>query len=256
MSGATKWVFRFDELEAVEAHVGGDPEKLRGLLGGKGASLAGMSRLGVPVPPGFTVTAEACNAFLAADGAFPEGMWEQELTAIKAIEKASGRRFGSPEAPLLVSCRSGSKFSMPGMMDTILNVGLNDEVAEAMAAQTGDARFAYDLYRRLMQMMGSIVLGIPSDLFEARLSERRETAGVENDTDLSADDWREVVESFRALVRTYTGSDFPSDPYGQLELATAAVFRSWNGRRARDYREATGIAYDLGTAVSVQAMVF
>jgi len=256
MSDATKWVYLFSEIDQLEALLAGDWERVRALLGGKGANLAEMCRLGVPVPPGFTVTSQACNAFLAHGETLPPGMWEQELAAIEAIENTTGKKFGSPDRPLLVSCRSGSKISMPGMMDTILNVGMNDEVAQGMAAQTGDARFAFDLYRRLVQMLGSVVLGVPAELFEARITERRKAAGVEYDTQLSADDWRELVAVFKGIVKDYRGVDFPSDPKGQLALATAAVFRSWNGPRAREYRDATGIPDDLGTAVTVQAMVF
>ena len=160
MSEDAKWVYAFDEVGAAEEQVGGDWDRVRGLLGGKGANLADMTRLGVPVPHGFTVTTEACNAYLREDGVLPVDVWEQELAAIEAIEKATGRSFGNPKNPLLVSCRSGSKFSMPGMMDTILNIGLNDSVAEGMVEQTGDPRFVFDLYRRLVQMFGSVVLGV------------------------------------------------------------------------------------------------
>jgi pyruvate,orthophosphate dikinase len=229
---------------------------VRGLLGGKGANLGDMSRLAAPVPPGFTVTTEACNAFLAAGEKFPEGMWEQELEAVAAIEVATGRTFGDPNGPLLVSCRSGSKFSMPGMMDTILNIGLNDNVAEGMIARTGDARFVYDLYRRLVQMFGNVVLDVPDRVFEDLLRDRCQRLGLASDTDFGADDWQAVTEQFKEMVRTYTGTEFPSDPYRQLELATRAVFRSWNGKRAIEYRRASNIADDLGTAVNIQTMVF
>ena len=154
-----KWVYLFNEVEEAENHVGGDWEGVRALLGGKGANLAEMTRIDVPVPPGFIVTTEACNAYLAAGQQFPEGLWEQELAALKATEQATGKSFGDPNKPLLVSCRSGAKFSMPGMMDTVLNIGLNDEVAEGMVKLTGDERFVYDCYRRLVQMFGSVVHG-------------------------------------------------------------------------------------------------
>ena len=251
-----KWVYRFDEVEEAEARGEGEWDRVRGLLGGKGANLADMTRLGVPIPPGFTVTTEACNAYLAADEMFPDGLWQQVLDAIASMERASGKRFGATDDPLLVSCRSGSKFSMPGMMDTILNIGLNDEVAAGMAERSGDTRFVYDLYRRLVQMFGGVVLGVPDELFEARLAARRSAAGVERDTQLSGDDWRAVVGVFKDIVASYTGSEFPADPQEQLRLATAAVFRSWNGKRAKDYRQATGIDDSLGTAVNIQAMVF
>jgi len=251
-----KYVYLFSELDQAEAAVGGDWDAVRGLLGGKGANLADMTRLGVPVPPGFTVTTEACNAFLAGDGRFPEGMWEQELAAVEALERATDRRFGNPERPLLVSCRSGAKFSMPGMMDTVLNIGLNDEVVEGIARTTGDRRFAFDLYRRLIHMFGSVVLRIPDEAFEEVITRQREGAGVALDTELSAADWEAVVERFHEIIRIHASRDFPSDPREQLHMATEAVFRSWGGKRATDYREAAGIPHDLGTAVNVQVMVY
>ena len=158
-----KWVYLFDELDQAMQYVNGDWDALRGLFGGKGANLADMQRLGVPVPPGFTVTTEACNAYLAGGGVLPAGLWDQKLHALMAIEKATGKTFGDAEHPLLVSCRSGAKFSMPGMMDTVLNIGLNDETALGLAAQTRDPRFVYDAYRRLIQMFGSVVMGIPDE---------------------------------------------------------------------------------------------
>ena len=166
-----KWVYLFEEVEEAEKYVGGDWEAVRALLGGKGANLADMTRVGVPVPPGFTVTTEACNAYLAAGEQFPEGMWEQELEALKAVEESTGKKFGDPSNPLLVSCRSGAKFSMPGMMDTVLNIGLNDEVVTGMVQLTNDERFAYDSYRRLVQMFGSVVMGIDDEPFEEVLTE-------------------------------------------------------------------------------------
>jgi pyruvate,orthophosphate dikinase len=256
MAPPPKYVYLFGELEEVERRLGGDWDAVRGLLGGKGANLADMTRLGAPVPPGFTVTTEGCLAFLDAGGEFPDGMWEQELAAVEAIEKATGKKFGDPENPLLVSCRSGSKFSMPGMMDTILNLGLDASVVEGMIARGGDARFAYDLERRLVQMFGSVVLDVPDEAFESVIRARRESANVATDAELAEDDWRAVTARFKEIVRNYTGSEFPSDPYEQLKLATAAVFRSWNGKRAVDYRNASGISHDLGTAVNIQTMVF
>ena len=226
------------------------------LLGGKGANLAEMTRVGLPVPPGFSVTTEACNAYLEAGEQFPGDCWEQELEAMKAVEKANNKTFGDPNNPLLVSCRSGAVFSMPGMMDTVLNIGLNDETAARMVELTGDARFVYDAYRRLIQMFGSVVMGIDDEPFEAVITAARDAAGVQNDTDLSADDWRQVVEQFKALYRRHTTHDFPEDPFDQLKMATEAVFKSWNGKRAVDYRNAAGIAHDLGTAVNIVTMVF
>jgi pyruvate, orthophosphate dikinase len=252
---AGKWVYRFDEIQQAEASAG-SWDAVRSLLGGKGANLGDMTRLGVPVPPGFTVTTDACREYLAAGEQFPEDMWEQELAALARVEKATGKRFGDAERPLLVSCRSGAKFSMPGMMDTILNIGLNDEVAAGLIALSSDPRFVYDSYRRVVQMFGSVVLGVPDEVFEAVIKARRRAADVATDAELSADDWREVTRKFKEIVRTYTRQDFPEEPLEQLRLATEAVFRSWNGKRAIDYRNAAGISHDLGTAVNIQAMVF
>jgi pyruvate,orthophosphate dikinase len=252
----TKSVYLFTELEQAEAHVGGDWDKTRGLLGGKGANLADMTRLGVPVPPGFTVTTEACNSYLEAGEKFPPGMWEQEVAAVAAVEEATGKIFGDLDRPLLVSCRSGAKFSMPGMMDTVLNLGMNDQIAGKMVDRTGDPRFVFDLYRRLIQMFGSVVMGVPDEAFEVVISARRKKAGVKSDAELTAEDWQVVTRRFKDIYRTFTHDDFPQDPYEQLRLATEAVFKSWNGKRAIDYRNAAGIAHDLGTAVNVQTMVY
>lgn len=251
-----KYVYLFGEVDQAEKYVGGEWDGVRALLGGKGANLADMTRLGVPVPPGFTVTTEACNAYLAAGEKFPPGMWEQELAAVRAIERETGKSFGDPKNPLLVSCRSGAKFSMPGMMDTILNIGLNEQVIEGMVALTGDPRFVYDIYRRLVQMFGSVVMGVPDEVFEAVITAKRKRAGVKTDAELSAEDWKSVTYRFKEIYRTYTGTEFPTDPYEQLKLATEAVFKSWNGKRAIDYRNAAGIAHNLGTAVNIVTMVF
>jgi len=250
-----KYVYLFAELEQAEAYVGGDWDKARELLGGKGANLADMTRLGVPVPPGFTTTTEACNAYLAAGEKFPADMWEQELAAVKAVEEATGKVFGDLDKPLLVSCRSGAKFSMPGMMDTVLNLGMNDAVAEKMVSRTGP-RFVYDLYRRLVQMFGSVVMGVPDEAFEVVISARRKKAGVASDSELTGEDWEIVTNRFKDIYRTFTHNDFPQDPYEQLKLATEAVFKSWNGKRAIAYRNAAGIPHDLGTAVNVQTMAY
>lgn len=251
-----KWVYLFHELDAAEKYVGGDWDAVRGLLGGKGANLADMTRLGVPVPPGFTVTTEACNAYLAAGGKFPEGMWEQMLEALKEVERLTGKKFGGTENPLLVSCRSGAKFSMPGMMDTVLNIGLNDETAQAMIRLTSNERFVYDSYRRLIQMFGAVVLGMPDEAFEDVLEEYKRERGAKLDTDLTAEHLKELTEIFKGVVRKELGFDFPMDPYEQMKLATEAVFKSWNGKRAVDYRRATNIPDDLGTAVNIVTMVF
>jgi len=251
-----KWVYLFGEVKDAEATVGGQWEGVRALLGGKGAGLMDMTRQGIPVPPGFTVSTEACNAYLAEGNNFPPGMWEQELAAVKEIEKLTGKTFGGTENPLLVSCRSGAKFSMPGMMDTVLNIGLNDQIAETMARLTNDRRFVFDLYRRLIQMFGSVVMNVPDEAFEVVITSRRDLAGVKTDAELKAQDWEVVTRRFKEIYRTFTRSDFPTDPYEQLRLATEAVFKSWNGRRAIDYRNAAGIAHDLGTAVNIQTMVY
>jgi pyruvate, orthophosphate dikinase len=242
---AEKWVYLLAEGRA----------DMRDLLGGKGANLAEMARMELPVPPGFIVTTRACNAFLAAGG-FPDTMWEQVLKALRKVEKQAGRRLGDPARPLLVSCRSGARFSMPGMMDTVLNIGLNDAVAAGLAASSGDARFVGDSYRRLVQMFGTVVLGLPDEPFEAVLARWRQQRGVANDADLPADDLRAITEEFKRIVRERSGTEFPSDPLEQLRLAVAAVFSSWNGKRAIDYRNAAGIAHDLGTAVNIITMVF
>ncbi len=251
-----KWIYLFNEVDVAEEYKGGDWDGVRGLLGGKGANLADMTRIGVPVPPGFTATTEACNAYLAAGEQFPEGMWEQELAAMAAVEEQTGKKFGDPSNPLLVSCRSGAKFSMPGMMDTVLNIGLNEETVQGMLDLTGDPRFVYDSYRRLVQMFGSVVMGVDDEPFEEVISEFREARGVESDADLTAEDWKAIGEAFQVIFKESTGIDFPSDPYEQLKLATEAVFKSWNGKRAFDYRNAAKIAHDLGTGVNIQTMVF
>ena len=250
-----KWVYLFTELESAE-RVSDDWEGVRSLLGGKGANLAEMSRIGVPVPPGFTVTTEACIEYLANEGDFPSDVWVQELEALKSIEATTGKAFGDPERPLLVSCRSGSRFSMPGMMDTILNLGMNDEVAQGMVELTGDARFVYDSYRRLIQMFGTVVREMDDEIFEEVISQRREEAGVATDPELDADDWQALTQRFKELVKIHTRAPFPQDPIEQLRAATEAVFQSWNTKRAVDYRNASGIPHDIGTGVNIVTMVF
>jgi len=251
-----KWVYTFQEVKEAEEHVGGAWDDVRSLLGGKGANLADMTRIDIPVPPGFTVTTEACNAYIDGGEKFPEGMWEQELAAMKATEELTGKKFGDVKNPLLVSCRSGAVKSMPGMMDTVLNIGLNDETAEGMVALTGDERFVYDAYRRLVQMFGSVVLGIDDEAFEDVLNEYKEKKNLALDTDLAAEDWKILTGEFKRIVKKEKGFDFPQDPAEQLRLATEAVFASWNGKRAIDYRNAAKIPHDLGTAVNVMTMVF
>ncbi|MGC8495038.1 MAG: pyruvate, phosphate dikinase [Syntrophobacteraceae bacterium] len=253
---AKKWVYLFDELDQAASYAGGDWEDVKGLLGGKGANLAEMTRLGLPVPPGFTVTTEACNCYLAEGMKFPETMWEQQLTALVEVEKRAGKKFGDHDRPLLVSCRSGAKFSMPGMMDTVLNIGLNDDTVKGMIEATSDPRFVYDSFRRLIQMFGSVVMGVPDEPFEEIISKARKSRGAKSDAELSADDWKVVIGKFKDVFLHHSHMPFPTDPYEQLHLATEAVFRSWNGKRAVDYREAAKIAHDLGTAVNIVAMVF
>ena len=251
-----KWVFLFNEIDQAEKHVGGSWDDVRGLLGGKGAGLAEMTRIGVPVPPFFTITTEACNAYQASGRNFPEGMWDQALSALSKVEDKSGKKFGDPKNPLLVSCRSGAKFSMPGMMDTVLNIGLNDETAKGMVALTENERFVYDAYRRLINMYGTVVLGIDAEAFEKVLDDFKKSRNAKLDTDLSAEDLKDLTTEYKKVVEKNKGFPFPQDPVEQLKLATKAVFESWNGKRAVDYRRATNIPDDLGTAVNIVTMVF
>ncbi len=251
-----KWVYLFDELGIIEDRVGRDFESVKALLGGKGANLAEMARIGVPVPPGFTVTTEACNAFLAAGMVFPEGMWEEVQGALKAVEKRCGKKFGDRDNPLLLSCRSGARTSMPGMMDTVLNIGMNDATAQSMIKLIGDERFVFDAYRRLIQMFGTVVMGIADDLFEDVITRVKRERNVLNDGDLDGGAWKGITAEFKGIFRSHASRHFPEDPVEQLILATEAVFRSWNGKRAVDYRNAAGIPHDLGTAVNVVTMVF
>ena len=249
-----KWVYLFEEVAEAEKYAG-DWEGVRALLGGKGSGLADMTRAGVPVPPGFTVTTEACNEF-RKHGDFPPGQWEQELAALKVVEQKTGKTFGDPNNPLLVSCRSGAKFSMPGMMNTILNIGLNDEVVEGLTRLTGNGRFAWDSYRRLIEMFGTTVFNLDDEVFERPMAEYKARKGYKLDTEMEADDWKALVAVFKEAFKKHVGFDFPQDVYKQLELATKAVFESWMGKRAIDYRKATNISDDLGTAVSIVTMVF
>ncbi|MGH9935990.1 MAG: pyruvate, phosphate dikinase, partial [Blastocatellia bacterium] len=230
--------------------------KMKDLLGGKGAGLAEMTSAGLPVPPGFTITAEACTAYYATGEKFPEGMWEEALAALAKVEQAAGKKFGDVENPLLVSVRSGAKFSMPGMMDTVLNLGLNDETRVALAKMTGNERFSWDAYRRFIQLFAKIVLGIDSEKFEHIFEGYKKKLGVHEDTAVGAETLSQVVADYKALVKKEIGGNFPTDPPEQLQYAIKAVFASWNGRRARDYRRINKIADDLGTAVNVQTMVF
>jgi pyruvate,orthophosphate dikinase len=231
---------------------------MKGVLGGKGANLAEMTRLGIPVPPGFTIATSLCNDYVRT-GEFPDGLDDDIRAAVHQLEELTNRTFGGTEHPLLLSVRSGSKFSMPGMMDTILDLGLNDATAEGLAMESGNARFAYDSYRRFVQMYGNVVHDIKSrtgDPFEEALHSVREARGVARDIDLGEDDLRSIVATFKTIFADETGQAFPDDPWAQLRGAVEAVFRSWNSRRATDYRRVHHIPDDLGTAVNVMAMVY
>jgi pyruvate, orthophosphate dikinase len=246
----SKWVYGFG---------GGAAEgsaKMRDLLGGKGANLAEMSALGLPVPPGFTITTEVCTWFYQNDRRYPDGLEAEVQVALKRIEEAVGARFGDPKNPLLVSVRSGARVSMPGMMDTVLNLGLNDQTVEGLARNAEDERFAYDSYRRFIQMYGDVVLGVEHHNFEEILELHKEDRGVTLDTELTADDWKKVVEAYKQRVQEALGRPFPQDPNEQLWGAIGAVFGSWQVQRAVTYRKLHGIPDDWGTAVNVQAMVF
>ena len=242
----TKWVYLFKE----------GSKDLRDLLGGKGAGVAEMTRAGMPVPPGFTITTEACRQYYADGRKFPEGLWEQVTEALREVEKQAGKGFGDSSNPLLVSVRSGAKFSMPGMMDTVLNLGLNQATLTGLQRLTDDERFALDAYRRFIQMFGKIVKGIEGDLFEDALSGAKKLAGVKTDPELKPKELREVVLAFKGLYKKHTREAFPEDPLEQLRAAINAVFSSWNTERAVAYRRAEKIPDDLGTAVNVQTMVF
>ncbi|MFC7726776.1 pyruvate, phosphate dikinase [Nocardioides sp. GCM10028917] len=239
------WVYDFAE---------GSKDK-KDLLGGKGANLAEMTNLGLPVPPGFTISTETCRAYLA-EGGEPEGLAEEVTEHLAALEEAMGKKLGDSDDPLLVSVRSGAKFSMPGMMETVLNVGLNDTSVGGLAARSESERFALDSYRRLLQMFGGTVLHVDSELFSDALDDVKKAKGTDNDLDLDADDLRALVETFKGIIKADTGRDFPQDPREQMDLAIRAVFDSWNTDRARLYRRQERIPEDLGTAVNVQAMVF
>ena len=240
-----KYVYDFSE---------GD-KSMKDLLGGKGANLAEMTKLGLPVPPGFTITTEACRAYLK-ESAVPESLATEVTRALRGVEDQMGRHLGDPADPLLVSVRSGAKFSMPGMMETVLNIGLNDESVLGLAAVSGNERFAWDSYRRLIQMFGKTVLDIDGDLFSDALDELKAERGVKGDTELTAEDLKGLVDTFKGIVKEQTGEDFPQDPRTQMDMGIEAVFRSWNTERARIYRRRERIPHDLGTAVNICTMVF
>ena len=240
-----KYVYDFSE---------GD-KSMKDLLGGKGANLAEMTKLGLPVPPGFTITTEACRAYLK-ESTVPESLATEVTRALRGVEDQMGRHLGDPTDPLLVSVRSGAKFSMPGMMETVLNIGLNDESVLGLAAVSGNERFAWDSYRRLIQMFGKTVLDIDGDLFSDALDELKAERGVKGDTELTAEDLKGLVDTFKGIVKEQTGDDFPQDPRTQMDMGIEAVFRSWNTERARIYRRRERIPHDLGTAVNICTMVF
>ena len=240
-----KYVYDFSE---------GD-KSMKDLLGGKGANLAEMTKLGLPVPPGFTITTEACRAYLK-ESTVPESLATEVTTALRGVEDQMGRHLGDPSDPLLVSVRSGAKFSMPGMMETVLNIGLNDESVLGLAAVSGNERFAWDSYRRLIQMFGKTVLDIDGDLFSDALDDLKAERGVKGDTELTAEDLKGLVDTFKGIVKEQTGEDFPQDPRTQMDMGIEAVFRSWNTERARIYRRRERIPHDLGTAVNICTMVF
>ncbi|HWI55143.1 MAG TPA: PEP/pyruvate-binding domain-containing protein, partial [Desulfobacteria bacterium] len=242
---AKKYVYLFEEGKA----------EMKGLLGGKGANLAEMTNIGLPVPPGVTVTTEACNDYYAQGSQMPEGLEQEIKEKMVILEQKIGKKFGDMSNPLLLSIRSGAKFSMPGMMDTILNLGLNDETCEGMIKATGNDRFVLDCYRRFIQMFSGVVLEVEHHKFESALDAQKEKRGVHFDTELDADDLREVVAAYKNVVKRETGKDFPTDPMEQLLLAVQAVFGSWNNQRAIIYRRLNQIPDDLGTAVNIQSMV-
>jgi pyruvate, orthophosphate dikinase len=229
---------------------------MRDLLGGKGAGLAEMTIAGLPTPPGFTITTEACNDYFANGERLPEGLWDDVLEAVKEVERRTGKGFGDPSNPLLVSVRSGAKFSMPGMMDTVLNLGLNQDTLRGLIALTNNERFGWDAYRRFIQMFGRIVMEVEGERFEHALDAAKQAHGAKQDTDLDAAALKDLTTEFKSIVKADTGQDFPDDPYAQLDLAIKAVFASWFGKRARDYRKNQQIPDDLGTAVNVVTMVF
>jgi pyruvate,orthophosphate dikinase len=247
---AKKWVYLFVDGKAEGS------AKMRALLGGKGAGIAEMTNAGLPVPPGFTITTEACNAYFASGKKFPPRLWDQVEQALARVEKSTAKKLGDTKNPLLVSVRSGAAMSMPGMMDTVLNLGLNDESRSALEKLTKNPRFAWDAYRRFISMFGRIVQDIPAEKFDRALEAKKKATGARSDTDLTPKALQELVTEFKEIVRRETKKPFPAEPLEQLRLAIEAVFGSWFGRRAVDYRNAFKIPHDLGTAVNVQSMVF
>ncbi|MGH7200488.1 MAG: PEP/pyruvate-binding domain-containing protein, partial [Planctomycetaceae bacterium] len=256
MASTSKYVYSFGDGRAD-----GDGS-MKNLLGGKGANLAEMTRIGLPVPAGFTITTDVCTYYYANDRQYPPELKDQVAAALQSVEKIMGAEFGSASNPLLLSCRSGARESMPGMMDTILNIGLNDQTVAALARKTGDDRFAWDSYRRLVQMYGNVVLGMKphkkedEDHFEDILHKTKTAAAIELDKDLTADHLRQIVAEFKQVIKKVSGIEFPTDPHEQIWGAVGAVFGSWMNDRALVYRRQYGIPHEWGTATNVQAMVF
>ncbi|MBI4549942.1 MAG: hypothetical protein HY714_03345 [Candidatus Omnitrophica bacterium] len=246
----SKYIYFFGSGKA-EGNAG-----MKQLLGGKGANLAEMTNLGIPVPPGFTITTEVCDLFYKLGRKYPQSLKAQIDENLAKLENAMKAKFGDKNNPLLVSVRSGAAVSMPGMMDTVLNLGLNADTVQGLIIKTENERFAWDSYRRFIQMFGDVVMGVPHEEFEHALSEKKKQLGVKNDTDLNANDLKDVVRSYKKLYEQHTGEEFPSDPREQLDKAVGAVFGSWNNPRANKYRQLHDIRGLLGTAVNVQAMVF
>jgi pyruvate,orthophosphate dikinase len=247
-AAGTKYVYEFSE----------GSRDMRALLGGKGAGIAEMTRIGPPVrvPAGFTITTEACIAYMSGGGTFPDGLEEQLIEAVARLEKQTGKQLGDATDPLLVSVRSGARESMPGMMDTVLNLGLNDRSVEGLIAKTSNERFGWDSYRRILQMFGNVVRDIPGDRYESAIEAHKRERGVRLDTELEASSLRELADEFKRIFEAETGEEFPQDPREQLRQAIRAVFDSWNGARAVEYRRINQIPDDWGTAVNVQQMVF
>jgi len=250
-------VYMFNcDTAALAAQLNEEGRELKDLLGGKGSNLCLMTSSGVPVPQGFIVTTDVCNEYVSLGHKLPDGVDEAVYAAMAKLEETTGKSFGDPAGPLLVSVRSGSKFSMPGMMDTVLNLGMNDEVAEGMVRLFGDERFVYDAYRRLITMFGDVVMGVERTNFDACLDQVKEAEGVTADTDVSAEGLKKVVELQKEVYRAELGEDFPTDGRAQLMAGVRAVFGSWDNPRATSYRNINKIPHDLGTAVNVQMMVF
>jgi len=246
-----KYVYKFFSKDVSEGKA-----EMKPLLGGKGANLAEMTNLGLPVPPGYVVTTQACLHFLANNNSYPEGLEEQIELAQQGLENSAGKKLGDENDPLLVSVRSGSVVSMPGMMDTVLNLGLTDSSVEGLAKVSEDPRFAYDSYRRFIYMYADVVKGVSKTFFEKELGKLKVELGVEADTEIPAEELKKLVQKYKAIYKEHLGEDFPQDPRVQLLDAVKAVFKSWNNKRAIDYRNHQGISHDLGTAVNIMIMVY